>query len=130
MRLFTCLSADTSPHPSSPPPPPPQLCAEQPSWVCGAPLQPHQLTALDWLRTMWVNRLPAVLADEPGLGKTASTIAFMASLLKEFHVTSPLLIVAPQSMLECWEGALPTDTVALELLLPQQQQQQQQRGVS
>jgi hypothetical protein len=73
--------------------------------VHGAPLLPHQLQAASWLRSMWLHRRAAVLADDQGLGKTASTAAYIASLLHEFHVTSPVLVVAPLAMLSFWEGA-------------------------
>lgn len=76
----------------------------QPGYVLGAQLQPHQLSALQWLRSMWVAKRPAVLADEQGLGKTASCIAYLSALLHEFHATSPVLVVVPLSMLGFWEG--------------------------
>jgi hypothetical protein len=53
---------------------------------------------------MWLSKRPAVLADEQGLGKTASCIAYIASLLAEFKVTAPVLVVVPLSMLGFWEG--------------------------
>lgn len=53
---------------------------------------------------MWVAKRPALLADEQGLGKTASCVAYIASLLAEFKVTAPVLVVAPLSMLGFWEG--------------------------
>jgi hypothetical protein len=77
----------------------------QPAWVPGAPLLPHQLAAASWLRTMWLQRRAAVLADDQGLGKTASVAAYIASLVHEFVVTSPVLVVAPAAMLTFWEGA-------------------------
>jgi SNF2 family DNA or RNA helicase len=77
---------------------------QQPPYVFGTELQRHQLAALQWLRSMWVAKRPAVLADEQGLGKTASCIAYIASLLAEFKATAPVLVVVPLSMLGFWEG--------------------------
>lgn len=77
---------------------------QQPDWVFGGPLHSHQLEALHWLRQMWVNNQPAIVADEMGLGKTATVIAFLSSLLYEFKVTAPILVVVPVSMLNFWEG--------------------------
>lgn len=78
---------------------------QQPSWVHGAPLLPHQLQACAWLRSSWLQHRPAVLADDQGLGKTASAVAFIASLLQELKATAPVLIVAPLATLSFWEGA-------------------------
>lgn len=70
----------------------------------GAPLLPHQLQACAWLRSMWLQRQAAVLADDQGLGKTASAVAYIANLLQEFKSTAPVLIVAPLATLSFWEG--------------------------
>lgn len=78
---------------------------QQPPWVHGAPLLPHQLQACAWLRSMWLQRRAAVLADDQGLGKTASAVAYIASLLQEFKSTAPVLVVAPLATLNFWEGA-------------------------
>lgn len=77
---------------------------QQPSWVHGAPLLPHQLQAAAWLRAMWLQRRAAVLADDQGLGKTASAAAYIASLLQELKVTAPVLVVAPLATVSFWEG--------------------------
>jgi SNF2 family DNA or RNA helicase len=77
---------------------------QQPAYIHGTALQRHQLSALQWLRTMWLAKRPAVLADEQGLGKTASCIAYIASLLAEFKATAPVLVVVPLAMLGFWEG--------------------------
>jgi SNF2 family DNA or RNA helicase len=79
---------------------------QQPPWVYGAPLLPHQLQACAWLRNMWLQRHAAVLADDQGLGKTASAAAYIGSLLQEFKSTAPVLIVAPLATLSFWEGKL------------------------
>ena len=52
----------------------------QPSWVRGGALYPHQLEAANWLRRLWAEGRPALLADGGGLGKTASVITFLQSL--------------------------------------------------
>lgn len=76
----------------------------QPPYTHGTQLQRHQLAALQWLRSMWVAKRPAVLADEQGLGKTASCIAYIAALREDFKATAPVLVVVPLSMLGFWEG--------------------------
>lgn len=72
----------------------------------GAPLLPHQLQATAWLRSMWLQCQAAVLADDQGLGKTASAAAYIGSLLAEFKCTAPVLVVAPLATISFWEGAL------------------------
>ena len=57
-----------------------QDLASQPSWVRGGALYPHQLEAANWLRRLWAEGRPALLADGGGLGKTASVITFLQSL--------------------------------------------------
>ena len=57
-----------------------QDLAAQPSWVHGGALYPHQLEAANWLRRLWAEGRPALLADGPGLGKTASVVTFLQSL--------------------------------------------------
>jgi SNF2 family DNA or RNA helicase len=94
----SCLTLCCSYHPAVP------QIEQQPAYIYGTQLQRHQLSALQWLRSMWVAKRPALLADEQGLGKTASCVAYIASLLAEFKVTAPVLVVAPLSMLGFWEG--------------------------
>ncbi|KXZ56057.1 hypothetical protein GPECTOR_2g939 [Gonium pectorale] len=76
----------------------------QPPFVTGGLLQPHQLAALNWLRRMWAAGQHAILSDDMGLGKTATVTAYLQCLIHEFKVTGPLLVVAPQSVLDFWEG--------------------------
>lgn len=58
-----------------------QELAAQPGFVKGAPLYPHQLATVNWLRRAWAKGRHAVLADEMGLGKTATVITFLQCLL-------------------------------------------------
>jgi hypothetical protein len=54
--------------------------SEQPDWVVGGRLYPHQLAAVNWLRRQWLQGCNAMLADETGLGKAASAITFCQCL--------------------------------------------------
>ena len=56
------------------------VLSSQPTWVHGGALYPHQLEAVNWLRRLWAEGRPALLADGGGLGKTASIITFLQSL--------------------------------------------------
>ena len=46
-------------------------------------LREYQVVGLDWMATLYENRLNGILADEMGLGKTIQTIALLAHLACE-----------------------------------------------
>lgn len=69
-------------------------------------LMPHQLDAINWLRQNWVMRKHCMLADEQGLGKTATVLSFINSLYSDFSCPSPVLVIAPSSSLGFWEGEI------------------------
>lgn len=50
---------------------------EQPSWVSPGQLKPHQIEALNWLRRYWAVGQYGVLADDPGLGRSAVVAVFL-----------------------------------------------------
>jgi len=53
---------------------------EQPEWVRGGRLYPHQLDGINWLRRQWAADRPVAVGDDVGLGKTATVIAFLQFL--------------------------------------------------
>ncbi|KAK9839116.1 hypothetical protein WJX74_009858 [Apatococcus lobatus] len=67
-------------------------------------LHPHQLGAINAMRALWAGNMNALLAHEPGLGKTATAVVFAQCLRHEFKCLGPVLVVAPQSGLTSWEG--------------------------
>ncbi|KAI4319598.1 hypothetical protein MLD38_033179 [Melastoma candidum] len=67
------------------------------------PLREYQHIGLDWLVTMYEQRLNGILADEMGLGKTIMTIALLAHLACEKGIWGPHLIVVPTSVMLNWE---------------------------
>lgn len=77
--------------------------------VVKSTLMQHQATSLDWAQRAWAYGMPGVLnADEPGLGKTLQTLAFMAWLQAKMaempmEYRRPFLIIAPTSLLRNWE---------------------------
>ncbi|CAK9140298.1 unnamed protein product [Ilex paraguariensis] len=66
-------------------------------------LREYQHIGLDWLVTMYEQRLNGILADEMGLGKTIMTIALLAHLACEKGIWGPHLIVVPTSVMLNWE---------------------------
>lgn len=63
-------------------------------------LRPYQKSAVKWMKALYACHLGGVLSDEMGLGKTLESIAFL-SLVKE---KSPILVVAPKSVLYNWKS--------------------------
>ena len=68
----------------------------------------HQIEGIAWLQECWANGFPgALLADDMGLGKTFQTLGFMSWLGAKRRSLglprSPVLIVAPTSLLGNWE---------------------------
>jgi len=70
---------------------PPQL---GPQWDL---LRPYQKQGIDWLNSLYQNKLAGVLADEMGLGKTIQTLAFLTT------VSGPKLVVCPASLTLNWQ---------------------------
>ncbi|CAF1168843.1 unnamed protein product [Rotaria sordida] len=66
-------------------------------------LREYQHVGLDWLVTLYENKLNCILADEMGLGKTIQTIALLAHLACKKGVWGPHLIVVPTSVMLNWE---------------------------
>ncbi|CAF0730259.1 unnamed protein product [Brachionus calyciflorus] len=66
-------------------------------------LREYQHVGLDWLVTMYENKLNGILADEMGLGKTIQTIALLAHLAVDKGIWGPHLIVVPTSVMLNWE---------------------------
>ena len=57
------------------------VLTQQPPFVTGGALYPHQLAGVNWLRGAWARGQHAVLADEAGLGKTATIVTYLQTLL-------------------------------------------------
>jgi SNF2 family DNA or RNA helicase len=65
-----------------------------------AVLYPYQLDGWRWSRFIISEGLGGILADEMGLGKTLQIISAVADPLKP--IESPILVIAPGSLLENW----------------------------
>ncbi|RMZ96419.1 helicase domino isoform X1, partial [Brachionus plicatilis] len=74
-----------------------------PSELLKHSLREYQHVGLDWLVTMYDNKLNGILADEMGLGKTIQTIALLAHLAVDKAIWGPHLIVVPTSVMLNWE---------------------------
>jgi len=75
----------------------------QPSILVGGTLKEYQIKGLQWMVSLYNNRLNGVLADEMGLGKTIQTISLITYLIEQKQQTGPFLVIVPLSTLRNWE---------------------------
>ena len=62
----------------------------------------YQLQGLQWLVSLYNNKLNGILADEMGLGKTIQTISLLTYLIEFKKNYGPFLIVVPLSTISNW----------------------------
>ena len=79
-----------------------EVVQAQPDMLVGGTLRLYQMQGLQWLVSLYNNRLSGVLADEMGLGKTIQIVALIAYLMEVKNVNGPFLIVAPLSVIDNW----------------------------
>jgi ATP-dependent helicase STH1/SNF2 len=70
---------------------------EQPNMMEGGTLKEYQVKGLQWMISLYNNRLNGILADEMGLGKTIQTISLVTYLIERKKQNGPYLIVVPLS---------------------------------
>ena len=76
---------------------------EQPECLAHGQLKPYQIFGLQWLVSLYNNRLNGILADEMGLGKTIQTIALIAYLREKKQVKGPHIVIVPLSTIGNWK---------------------------
>ncbi|KAJ6542741.1 SNF2 family N-terminal domain-containing protein [Mycena capillaripes] len=76
----------------------------QPSLLVGGTLKEYQLKGLQWMVSLYNNRLNGILADEMGLGKTIQTISLIAFLIETKRLYGPYLVIVPLSTMTNWSG--------------------------
>lgn len=69
----------------------------------GGQLKKYQITSLQWLVSLYNNKLNGILADEMGLGKTVQTISLISYLIETKKNFGPYLIVCPLSTIHNWK---------------------------
>ncbi|KAJ1896985.1 hypothetical protein LPJ66_003658, partial [Kickxella alabastrina] len=88
----------------------------QPEYLQGGVMYDYQLEGANFLNYKWKHGEPAILADDPGLGKTIQTIAFLSMVyhstipdsLRGIEATKsncgtfPFLIVVPSTLIDNW----------------------------
>ncbi|RUS34814.1 hypothetical protein BC938DRAFT_478366 [Jimgerdemannia flammicorona] len=75
---------------------------EQPNMLLGGTLKEYQIKGLQWMVSLYNNRLNGILADEMGLGKTIQTISLITYLIERKRQNGPFLIIVPLSTLTNW----------------------------
>ncbi|KAF7367428.1 Chromatin structure-remodeling complex subunit snf21 [Mycena sanguinolenta] len=77
---------------------------KQPSLLVGGTLKEYQLKGLQWMVSLYNNRLNGILADEMGLGKTIQTISLITFLIEAKRLNGPYLVIVPLSTMTNWSG--------------------------
>ncbi|KAN0060922.1 ATP-dependent DNA helicase Snf21 [Thecaphora frezii] len=75
---------------------------EQPTILVGGKLKEYQIKGLQWMVSLYNNRLNGILADEMGLGKTIQTISLITFLIEQKKQNGPYLVIVPLSTLTNW----------------------------
>ncbi|KAI8372913.1 SNF2 family N-terminal domain-containing protein [Radiomyces spectabilis] len=79
-----------------------QESVSQPTILVGGKLKDYQVKGLQWMVSLYNNRLNGILADEMGLGKTIQTISLITYLIERKQQNGPFLIIVPLSTLTNW----------------------------
>ncbi|KAJ3303945.1 hypothetical protein HDU76_005277, partial [Blyttiomyces sp. JEL0837] len=75
---------------------------EQASILVGGRLKEYQIKGLQWMISLYNNRLNGILADEMGLGKTIQTISLVTYLIERKKQNGPFLIIIPLATMTNW----------------------------
>nr|XP_031862415.1 uncharacterized protein CI109_001912 [Kwoniella shandongensis]KAA5529487.1 hypothetical protein CI109_001912 [Kwoniella shandongensis] len=75
----------------------------RPPFLLRGTLRPYQQGGLEWLASLYANKMNGILADEMGLGKTIQTISLLGHLACDKGVWGQHLIIVPTSVILNWE---------------------------
>lgn len=78
----------------------------QPDMLRLGRLREYQLIGLQWMVSLYNNRLNGILADEMGLGKTVQVMALIAYLWESKGNRGPHLIIVPNAVMVNWRSEL------------------------
>ncbi|KAL3517180.1 hypothetical protein ACH5RR_024082 [Cinchona calisaya] len=81
---------------------------KQPSMLRTGTLRDYQLVGLQWMLSLYNNKLNGILADEMGLGKTVQVMSLIAYLMEFKGNYGPHLIIVPNAVLVNWKSELHT----------------------
>ncbi|KAF8575918.1 hypothetical protein K439DRAFT_1640966 [Ramaria rubella] len=89
----------------------------QPSILVGGTLKDYQIKGLQWMVSLYNNRLNGILADEMGLGKTIQTISLITFLIERKRQPGPYLVVVPLSTINNWQNEFAKWAPAVRVLM-------------
>lgn len=75
---------------------------KQPTILVGGTLKEYQIKGLEWMASLYNNKLNGILADEMGLGKTIQTISLITFLMESKNQNGPFLVIVPLSTMTNW----------------------------
>ncbi|KAF2315290.1 hypothetical protein GH714_038735 [Hevea brasiliensis] len=75
----------------------------QPSMLRAGTLRDYQLVGLQWMLSLYNNKLNGILADEMGLGKTVQVMSLIAYLMEFKGNYGPHLIIVPNAVMVNWK---------------------------
>ncbi|EGW31333.1 uncharacterized protein SPAPADRAFT_154321 [Spathaspora passalidarum NRRL Y-27907] len=78
-----------------------EVITEQPSILVGGKLKEYQIKGLQWMVSLYNNKLNGILADEMGLGKTIQSISLVTYLIEKKH-EEKFLVIVPLSTITNW----------------------------
>ncbi|KAK7349507.1 hypothetical protein VNO77_06930 [Canavalia gladiata] len=81
-----------------------ETVVRQPSMLRAGTLRDYQLVGLQWMLSLYNNKLNGILADEMGLGKTVQVMALIAYLMEFKGNYGPHLIIVPNAVLVNWKS--------------------------
>lgn len=79
-----------------------EVVTQQSSLLVGGTLKEYQIKGLEWMVSLYNNRLNGILADEMGLGKTIQTISLITYLMEKKKQPGPFLVIVPLSTMTNW----------------------------
>ncbi|KAH8740235.1 hypothetical protein FG386_001510 [Cryptosporidium ryanae] len=77
--------------------------SDNPMKLLKGELLPYQITGVEWMLSLYNNKLHGILADEMGLGKTIQTVALLTYLYEHKENHGPHLVIVPLSTLPNWQ---------------------------
>lgn len=80
-----------------------ETVTQQPNLLVGGKLKEYQIKGLQWMVSLYNNRLNGILADEMGLGKTIQTISLITYLMEKKKQNGPFLVIVPLSTITNWD---------------------------
>ena len=78
----------------------------QPRMLTAGTLRDYQIVSLQWMISLYNNRLNGILADEMGLGKTVQVCALIAYLWESKQNYGPHLIIVPNAVIVNWKSEI------------------------